>query len=783
MFGGMDINRALSGFISGLRLHLRLALNRPMPWPRPRSQELVRVMILAVGCNSAFGGPPSRNQFVPAPDVPFLQEIGRQVPTSIPLRAVAVFEGRVWVGSAEGLAELKNDRLEPVPGGGAAVNRLIPIPPYLWVLGNDGLSRLTAGRLEKISPLQVADVCRHGTNFLAACGSRLFQVQGNVMEPYSLKEAPFALSRVVSHQESLFVLGAGRLSIVESRQFGGGDVWGNRSDQTSDWGTLPSPVTRDIISSGRELLVGTDRGLGILRGMSLTQERGPDGLPYEDTLCLTPGFTNDVWIGTSRGAIRWVDHDFHYFAGRRWLPADHVNSVAVGGRFVYLATDGGLGIIEYEPYTLLKKARFYERHLEEWGQKRLGLVHKLEWDEPTHEFVREAGDNDGGYSGDYLAAESFRYAVTGEVDARRDATNTFHALRWLESMTGIPGFPARSIWVKGETGHKSSRGSGDYPAEWHDASGGQFEWKGDTSSDELCSHFHAVSIFLQLAARDGEAISGRQHLARIAAHLVDHHWQLVDLDGKPTRWGRWDPEYFLTDEGRFDRGLQCLELLTFMKTAAIETGDARFSAAYDSLVNLDYPKFTVRQRNAFPPEETVQFEDQLAFWSYWLILQHETEPNLRSLYRRSFERTYETLRVEEQPWYNFVYNVLTGVDVEREASLRHLREWPLDLRIWSYHNSHRTDLHTRPGYTVFKGGIRAISPREREPMRWDAWTMQLDGGSDGKDVVEPSCWLLAYWMGRYYGLIDAPPAGSPVDLKPSTAVTGARPYQGPPRPQ
>ena len=31
-------------------------------------------------------------------------------------------------------------------------------------------------------------------------------------------------------------------------------------------------------------------------------------------------------------------------------------------------------------HTLQKKAAFYERHLEEWGQKRLGLVHKLEWD-------------------------------------------------------------------------------------------------------------------------------------------------------------------------------------------------------------------------------------------------------------------------------------------------------------------------------------------------------------------------------------------------------------------
>jgi ribosomal protein S20 len=137
-----------------------------------------------------------------------------------------------------------------------------------------------------------------------------------------------------------------------------------------------------------------DRGLGLLRGMSLTTLRGPQGLPYEDTVCLARGFANDVWVGTTRGAIRMVDGEFHYFAGQRWLPDDRVHAIAVGERAVYFATEKGVGIIEYEPFTLLKKAAYYERHLEEWGQKRLGLVHKLEWDGGLKEFVREAGEED-----------------------------------------------------------------------------------------------------------------------------------------------------------------------------------------------------------------------------------------------------------------------------------------------------------------------------------------------------------------------------------------------------
>ena len=132
------------------------------------------------------------------------------------------------------------------------------------------------------------------------------------------------------------------------------------------------------------------------------------------------------------------DGRFHYFAGQRWLPDDHVHAVAVGERAVYLATEKGWESSNTNHFTLLKKAAYFERHLEEWGQKRLGLMHKLEWDGGLKEFVREAGDNDGGYSGDYLAAQSYRYAVTKDPEARREAVNTFQALRWLETMTGIP---------------------------------------------------------------------------------------------------------------------------------------------------------------------------------------------------------------------------------------------------------------------------------------------------------------------------------------------------------
>lgn len=719
-----------------------------------------------------------------ARDDVYLQETGRKIATSFPLTAVGARGEAVFAGSQEGLLELRGDNLVKVPEVSDPVQRIVFAAGRLWVITAKGLLQEDGGHWKKISSDPVTDIVEMNHETLASLGDRIVRVGEGTLEPVGTNKCPFPILRLVPHGESLYALGAGRLTMFEGGAFGGKDMYDFPADQAWDWGALPSPNTRDALSLGARLFIATDRGLGVLRGMSLSPLRGEQGLPYEDTLCLARGFTNDVWIGSSRGLVRHFGAEFHYFVGQRWLPGDRVNAVAVAGTEVFAATDKGLGIIRYEPYTLRKKAAYYEQRLVDWGQKRLGLVHKLEWDDKLNEFVREAGDNDGGYSGDYLGAQSYRYAVTKDPAARREAVNTFHALRWLERMTGIPGFPARAVWVKGERGHKSTGGSGGYPAEWHDAAGGVFEWKGDTSSDEICSHFYAVSLFLELAAQGDEVRQAKEHLARLAGHLADHNWQLIDVDGKPTRWGRWDPDYFLGDEGRFDRGLQCLEILSFMKTASSVTGDEKFSKAYARLLELGYPRHTLRQRNHFPPDSVLHFEDQLAFWCYWTLLRHEKDPDLRSLYRRSFERSWEVLRVEQQPWFNFVYGALTGNDCEVGPAVAHLREWPLDLVVWSYQNSHRADLRTPAGYVALKAGVRPFSPREREPMRWDGWTMQADGGTGGRDVVEPSSWLLAYWMGRFHGFIKPPEATDPklLAVEPDPAKHGAKPYDGPARP-
>ncbi len=771
---------------SRFALRLNCAVH-PAVAPRPSFRALVWVAAWAA-CGVAFSGaaPKSPPDWHPTPDEVYLQEVGRKIATTQPLTCAAIHASRVFAGSTAGLLELKGESLVAVENFRAPVERMVEAQSNLWVLAGDQVSRLRGDAWEKISDKPMTDLCEHLGEIVAANGQGLWRLHGQAFEALAVPEPPFPILRLLSFNETLYLVGAERVTLLGNPVMAGQEESDRYPQQAWDWGDPPSPRTRDALSLGSRLFLATDRGLGVLRGMSMSVLRGEQGLCYEDTTCLAQGFTNDLWIGTTRGAIRMVGGEFQYFAGQRWLPDDRVSGIATDQRAVYIATAGGLGMIEYEPYTLSKKAAYYERHLEEWGQKRLGLTHKLEWDDALGEYVREASDNDGGYSGDYLAAESYRYAVTQEARARQEAVNTFKTMRWLEAITGIPGLPARAIWVKGERGHKSSATSGGYPAKWNQAADPRFEWKGDTSSDEICSHFYSVSIFLDLAANGDEKQEAKKHLSRIATHLIEHNWQLIDVGGKPTRWGRWDPAYFNSDEGRTDRGLQSLEILSFMKCAATLSGEAKFRDAYQSLVALGYPAYTVRVSNTFPLEDVAHFDDELAFWAYPNLLRFEDDPALHSLYRRSLERSWELLRIERVPWFNFVYGALTGNQCEARPAVAHLREWPLDLVIYSYQNSQRTDLNTPAGYEARKGGTRTFSPRETEPMRWDHWPMEADGGAGGRDVVEPSAWLLAYWMGRYYGFIEAPHATDPTLLTVSLhsqSPHGAKPYDGPARPE
>lgn len=769
--------------------------------PRPLGRRLAATAaLLLFGCITAYAGTQATKRlWQPVPDVPYLQEIGEKIATDKPVTALAVHEGIPYAIVGEVVKALREGSFGDAAGAPKGAKRLRALDGALWAAASDGTYRFANGNWARVSDREFKDLCLHLGKVHGATSDEIFRFDDGkfvstkpaggylqndttmIMEDGTqILTDPVEIGpveRIASYSETIYLLRPGGLALLEGKTL---------IENPADWGALPSPVTRDMLALGSRLFVATDRGVAVLRGMAMTALRGADGLPYEDTTCLAEGFDGDLWIGTTRGAIRKTGNDFHFFGGQRWLPNDSVRDIAISGQAVYIATEGGLGVIHYEPFTLAKKAAYFERELEAWNFKRLGFVHKIYWSGQENGWLREISDNDGGHTAHYLGAMSFKYAATGDEQARAEAVEAFKAMAWLDDITGQPGFIARSIWsVKSDKGQRSRHGSGGLPAKWYPTADGLWIWKGDTSSDEVNGHFYAVSLFHDLAARGAEKERAAKHIANITTHIIENGWVLRDMDGKPTRWGRWDPEYLQRPYGIESRGLNGMEAQTYVTAALALTGDAKFQAGLDQLLKWRYHTYTVRQKLTFPPDSVVPWDDELAFRCYHPLIRYAKDPELRSIYLRSFERHWEVMRMQHVPWFNFMYGGLTGNDCEADKGAQHLREWPLDLVSYSFHNSHRADLAPRLGYVPYMGGTRAMSPRETAPDFGSRSALEYDGGSGGRVVVPPMGWLEDYWMGRYYGMIEAPKTSDAklTQLDPrAPKPNGAAAYDGPPRP-
>ena len=225
---------------------------------------------------------------------------------------------------------------------------------------------------------------------------------------------------------------------------------------------------------------------------------------------------------------------------------------------------------------------------------------------------------------------------------------------------------------------------------------------------------------------------------------------------------------------------------TYMWTALSLSGDKKFQQGLDQLIAWRYHTFTVRQKMTFPPESVVTWDDELAFRCYLPLLTYADDPALRSIYLRSLERHWEVMRMQKVPFFNFMYGALTGNDCEADEAAQSLREYRITPIQYSYQNSHRSDLATEPGYVPYAGGTRGISSRESGAMWGSRSAIRYDSGSGGRTAIPPVGWLEDYWMGRYYGIIDAPETNDPALITvPSDAGTHqwAKPYSGTPRPK
>lgn len=482
-------------------------------------------------------------------------------------------------------------------------------------------------------------------------------------------------------------------------------------------------------------------------------------LPVKALTSVVAGSRGVVWMGTKNGLIRYDPRAdsrdrIQYFAGRRYLPDDRVLVLLPDSdNGVWVRTEGGVSHIEMKTMTLEQKSSYFEQRITA-RHDRYGMVADSSLERPGDLASNrlESSDNDGLWTAMYAAGECFRYAVTRSPDALQRARKATQAVLFLVDITCRPGFPARSYVMKGEPVPKDGQ--------WHESADGRYIWKGDTSSDEIVGHFFLYSIAFDLLPDPALRAKIRTASRQIMDHILEHGYNLTDLNGQPTTWGKWSKAYFDKD-GRSDSPLNAVELLSFLKSTAYITRDVKYEREYRKVaLELGYAKIAAQYKQL--TDELNYSDEELAMLSFYPLFRYERDPELIKIYRDALDQWWKNIRREENPLWTFIYAVANpDGDVDLQSAVRTLKRLPMDQVEWTVTNSKRADLEMNGGPDRFgkPETKRLLPPDERPVMKWNSNPFVVDGGNGGRSEDDGATFLLPYWMGRYHHLIREVGAG------------------------
>ncbi len=533
---------------------------------------------------------------------------------------------------------------------------------------------------------------------------------------------------------------------------------------------LPDSDARNVaLSPNGELYVATASGIGILspdgKWRHLTGKEG--GLPVNDVTCLSFAPDGTLWVGTKIGAARRnKDGQWNYRMGPRWMIGDEVLDIAAienGG--AWILTKESLTHLVPKKMTLRQKAKIYDE-ITQKRHVRYGAVTECYFNkkDDMDSWKVQDNDNDGLWTSIYLGAKCFEYAVTKDPEAKRLAKLHFDFMARLETASGLPGYVARSVrpdtFDPAGHEHYNYKGGG----EWHESkSEPGWQWKSDTSSDELSGHYFAWGVYYDLIAKGDPKEEERvKSLVRATTnYLIDHDYLFLDVDGLPTRWGAYSPRLLNGDMLWIDeRGLHSLCLMAHLKVAMHITGDEKIKQAYRELIDKYFYDVNVMQAKEMIPNNPYgavnHSDDEMAWMAYYHLLTYPDEKDRQHWrYRYSAARSMRANVEEKASLYDFIFalelpkwaHVADGVD--------NLERWPLDLREWRTRNGHRDDVTVDKHLSRHNQVLlaEALNVDENVPHKWNHDPYSANEGSDNPSEQEGGPWLLPYWMAVYHGLI------------------------------
>ncbi len=514
-----------------------------------------------------------------------------------------------------------------------------------------------------------------------------------------------------------------------------------------------------------EIALGTTNGYFKINGETGAVTKELDAkLPVPAiTTMMAKGY--ELWFGSEAGAFTPNGEKYRYYASKRWLDNDSVVDLATDSRGdVYVLSPTGLNKIHYRKMTLAEKTAEIERDLRQYhisyGFTR-PLHYKKAGDLTTA--VTVDTDNDGLWTTFYLGSLCYKYAVTGEESARRYAWESFETFERLLSINQLTGFPSRTFERKGFKMSDIDR--------WRQSPEADWEWKGHTSTDEYIAYLYITTVMDEFIAKTPEEHKRiANFIDAIMTHIIQNDYYFVDIDGEPTLWGRWNPEFVNAYPRHiFDRRLNSTHLIAGLQLAYALTGKEIFKTeAYHMMEDYGYLEnmkismkelhedttFVYRWRDhAFTMGDSWNHsDDEMAFLTYYVSYKYAFTQELRDVYKEAIIDHWELERPEKSALWNVLPYASVGV-MDYDSVIWHLKEYPIDMDRYTIKNSNRKDLEYLPRNFRNQRIAEVLSPNERPMNRHNSNAFSIDSGGGGMSRLAGDEYLLPYWMARYYHVI------------------------------
>lgn len=298
-------------------------------------------------------------------------------------------------------------------------------------------------------------------------------------------------------------------------------------------------------------------------------------------------------------------------------------------------------------------------------------------------------------------------------------------------------------------------------------------YKGDTSSDEI-THQYLLMYFAHeiLGEEDPELDEIMKTAAKnTMKHIIEHGYELYDEStGKATTWAKWSPAYFNNPFGWSDACLNAAEILMYLKVTMHITGEkGLWEETYNKLVKEDgYAKLTALHNERFyisslfenveEVEGLMYGDNMLATSSYWLLIMLEEDTQLKELYKNGYRGWNGTFRREHNPAYDIPFMLSCPEDeIDTHALSRWFERVGITRLVTSVNVTNRFDVPCRRRFGGHKETSWLLPPDEFPISKYDRNPYAYkdhEGGRDCYQVESGYVYTFAYWLGKYYGLIE-----------------------------